>query len=257
MATPNDAAPPAPAASSSSAPAPPAAEYENALMHNWALVMTPVALGALFLPPRRLDVRQLVLGGSALWGVNQLAYDYRGESVLQKYGVTPNPKRLAAGEHKSREAWKEKWGTLEPLPSERAAQMQARIRAEKAARERARTTAAATAGLSDAERAAREAEEEKRRAARDRTGRSPLEQLWMGDADDDWREKRDRREREALKDGGGGYWGLISDQIGEVWSGGAKKTKKQQEEEEEEAARARQEGDEKAGKKSSDGKNGA
>lgn len=49
-----------------------------------------------------------------------------------------------------------------------------------------------------------------------------LEKIWMGDAEPDWKEKRDQKEREALREGGGGYWGLITDQIGEVWSGGKK-----------------------------------
>jgi hypothetical protein len=43
--------------------------------------------------------------------------------------------------------------------------------------------------------------------------------IWMGDAGPDWKEKREQREREALQEGGGGYWGLIMDQIAEVWSG--------------------------------------
>lgn len=46
-----------------------------------------------------------------------------------------------------------------------------------------------------------------------------LQRLWLGDADPDWKEKRDQKEREALQEGGVGYWGLITEQISEVWNG--------------------------------------
>jgi hypothetical protein len=46
--------------------------------------------------------------------------------------------------------------------------------------------------------------------------KSVLEKVWMGDEDEDWKEKRLRREREVLENGEG-YGTLIMDQISEVW----------------------------------------
>jgi len=45
------------------------------------------------------------------------------------------------------------------------------------------------------------------------------QRLWRGSEPDDWMEKRLRKEREALEDGRG-YWGLITEQVWEVWNQG-------------------------------------
>ncbi|KAI1415235.1 hypothetical protein F5Y13DRAFT_157018 [Hypoxylon sp. FL1857] len=168
--------------------------YDNAnpFIHNVALGVTPIALVALFLPPRRLDMRAVILGGVALWGTNQLVYDYSGTSSLQRF--TQRLKDMSGVE----------------LP-DKAKEVQARLRAEKAERER-RLREASTAGLPEEQR--RLIEEQRKR-----TERGLLEKVWMGDSDEDWKEKRDRREKEALSEGGGGYWSLIVDQVSEVWSG--------------------------------------
>ncbi|KAJ8128850.1 hypothetical protein O1611_g4779 [Lasiodiplodia mahajangana] len=55
-----------------------------------------------------------------------------------------------------------------------------------------------------------------------KTEKGILQRIWMGDAEPDWKEKREQKEREALQEGGGGYWGLITEQIAEVWNGGRK-----------------------------------
>lgn len=54
------------------------------------------------------------------------------------------------------------------------------------------------------------------KAEKERRERGLLKKVWMGDEGDDWKAKRDQREREALEDGRG-YGGLIIDQIYEVW----------------------------------------
>lgn len=161
----------------------------NSYLHNVALVVTPVAIGAMFLPPRHLDIRMVVLGGCSLWGINQLRYDWTGKTFAQRM-----PSVGAMTGH--------------DLP-ERAQVIQARLREEKLRRERDR------AGLS-AEDAHRLEEQRKKVGAK---GRGPLEAIWMGDETEDWKAKRDRKEREAFKEGGGGVWGLITDQISEVWGG--------------------------------------
>ncbi|RYP54399.1 hypothetical protein DL768_000816 [Monosporascus sp. mg162] len=185
--------------------------YQNPFIHNVALGVTPIALGALFLPPRKLDLRQVILGGVALWGTNQLVYDYSGRSFAQRFGA--RMEQLS--------------GTALP---EKAQRTQTLLRAEREKRrqlEQARTTA--EPGLSEADRALLEEQKgRERERGRSRAERSPFEALWMGDQDDDWKEKRDRREKEALSEGGGGYWGLITGQIAEVWNGAKKKEQEAQ-----------------------------
>ncbi|KAI1180871.1 hypothetical protein F4777DRAFT_573525 [Nemania sp. FL0916] len=239
---------PAPAPSSSSpAPPPPPPpppstvtvapdkyNNKNPIIHNVALGVTPVALCAMFLPPRRLDLRVVVLGGVALWGTNQLVRDYTGWSV---------PERLSSrlSRFMSRE-----------LP-ERAQVVQARIREEKAARERQRLLAAMRDDLRREKAAAAaaappntnttitaawtEADEKRlREVFRERYEQEQAEKqgpsigdagamkrIWMGDAPPDWKEKRLEKEREALSEGGIGYSGLIMEHLSEAW-GGSKKS---------------------------------
>ena len=202
--------------------------YQNPFIHNVALGVTPIALGALFLPPRKLDLRQVILGGVAVWGTNQLVYDYSGRSFAQRFGA--RMEQLS--------------GTGLP---EKAQRTQTLLRAEREKKrrqlEQARTTA--EPGLSEADRALLEEQKEherERERGRSRAERSPLEVLWMGDQDDDWKEKRDRREKEALSEGGDGYWGLITDQIAEVWNGAKKEQEAQAAEAEAKAKAAAEDG---------------
>lgn len=175
-------------------------------MHNAALGVTPLALGSLFLPPRRLDWRQLVLGGIAIWGINQLAHDYSGRSFGQRFNA-----RMQAL-------------TGSELP-EGAQRTQELLRREREAR--ARKDGAVV--------------QEKKK----KDERGTLEALWMGDQGDDWIEERRRREKEALRDGGSGYWGLISDQISEVWNSARKKEEAAQDAEVKAAAEAKEKEEEK------------
>ncbi|KAI4867236.1 hypothetical protein F4820DRAFT_212991 [Hypoxylon rubiginosum] len=183
-------------------------------VHNVALGVTPIALLALFLPPRRLDLRLGILGGVALWGTNQLARDYTGTSTLHRIG-----RRL---------------GALVPsgdLP-DRAKETRDRLRVERANKllqqqqlQQQLRQQEAAGSLPEEQR--RLVEEQRRKLARlkeeEEEERGILERVWMGDSGEDWKEKRDRREKEALSEGGGGYWGLITDQISEVWNMGKKK----------------------------------
>ncbi|KAI0133151.1 hypothetical protein F4776DRAFT_141583 [Hypoxylon sp. NC0597] len=197
MASPN--APPGPSSSAPQQQQQPQQQLyynTNPFIHNVALGVTPIALLALFLPPRRLDMRALILGGVTLWGTNQLVYDYSGTSSVQRFNQ--RMKALTGAE----------------LP-EKAQQIQARLRAEKA--ERARRLQEASAGLPEEQR--RLVEEQRLKAEGQNKERGLLEKVWMGDSGDDWKEKRDRKEKEALSEGGGGYWGLIVDQVSEVWNG--------------------------------------
>ncbi|KAI1342124.1 hypothetical protein F5Y15DRAFT_332699 [Xylariaceae sp. FL0016] len=183
----------------------------NPFLHNVALGVTPLALIGLFLPPRRLELRAFMLGGVVLWGTNQLASDYTGRSFAER--TTGRMASLAGAD----------------LPSERAKEISARIRAEREARER-RLLRGGTGEVAMSETDRRFlADQEKRRRDAERKDMGTLERLWMGDADKDWKEKRDQREKEALQEGGVGYWGLIADQVSEVWNStmGKKSTKEE------------------------------
>ncbi|KAK8058745.1 hypothetical protein PG994_009193 [Apiospora phragmitis] len=223
MATPNDATPPPGDGGSGTLetqPPPPqsqSSKYKEPLLHNIALGITPIAFGAIFLPPRRLDFRMLVLGGTALGGMNQLAYDWRGQSLLQKYGFTrPEASSDPAERRRQEEEARNQltYGALHEMPTERSALVQKRIREERARR------------LQEMQR-----KEKERRGA--------LESIWMGDEDADWREKRDRKEKEALQEGGVGYWGLITEQLSEVWNRGEKKAQEKEAELKKEVANAK------------------
>ncbi|KAI0166841.1 hypothetical protein GGR52DRAFT_555807 [Hypoxylon sp. FL1284] len=224
MAPPQPAPPPPPTATPPPAPATATAtsaqqqqqnpyHNTNPYVHNVALFVTPTALLALFLPPRRADLRLLVLGGVSVWGTNQLVYDYTGTSSLRRVA------RLFGSILPSQE-----------LPA-KAKETQARMRAERERRRLLREQQAAASlsaderrvRLLEEQRLKREREEQRQKEEEEKEERGILERVWMGDSGDDWKEKRDRREKEALSDGGGGYWGLITDQISEVWNQGKKK----------------------------------
>lgn len=187
--------------------------------------MTPLALLGLCLPPRRLDLRATILGGVALWGTNQLTHDYSGKSFTERFSA-----RMASL-------------TGSELP-EKARATQARLREEKELRTKLRAlrdemvrsgngragAVAGPEGMNDEEKKVlvellrKQLREEAEQAGQgnETAERGLLGKIWMGDAEPDWKEKRIQRERAALREGGGGYWGLISDQIAEVWSGGKK-----------------------------------
>ncbi|KAK5631194.1 hypothetical protein RRF57_006909 [Xylaria bambusicola] len=189
----------------------------NPFVHNVALGVTPLALLGLCLPPRRLDVRAVILGGVAIWGTNQLVHDYSGKSFAQRFSSRV---ALLSGTE---------------LP-EKAKATQARLREEKERSQRLRVlrdemiksgdAPAALDTWTDTHKRAllaayeRERRGEKNTARKEKEGdKGILEKIWMGDAPPDWKEVRDRREKEALQEGGGGYLGLITDQIAEVWRG--------------------------------------
>lgn len=107
---------------------------------------------------------------------------------------------------------------------EKAKETQLRLRLERAERARKALEGQGVKSVGDVgvSEAQKKVLEELERKKIEEEERSLLKRVWMGDSPDDWKEKRDQREKEALSEGGGGYWGLIVDQISEVWSGGKK-----------------------------------
>lgn len=217
--------PPPPPAAAAAQPSGEKKTYESPLLHNLALGMTPLAMLALALPPRRFDFRAIALGGTAMWGVFQLKYDYTGQSTMHRLMSPSDPSSSSSSSLMG--------GDLPPA----ALETQRRIREEKARRQHIRDLDARLReqGVADeAERKHRilaELEAQRRRGepipasttgsgagGKDPANRGRLEALWMGDAGADWKEQRAAKEREALTEGGGGIWGLIADQFSDVFS---------------------------------------
>ncbi|PQE21186.1 rhomboid family membrane protein [Rutstroemia sp. NJR-2017a BVV2] len=158
------------------------------LLHNaalFALIACPILIA---LPPRKLDKYTFALMTCTFIGGNHLTYEYTGITMMERI-------------KKRGEAMGKAVGTELP---DGAKDVQSRLR------------------------------EELRRKGMDLQGRKLSEEkekeedlgivrrVWMGGEGKDWKEKRDRREREALEEGKG-YGDLIMEQIWEVWNGGEKK----------------------------------
>jgi hypothetical protein len=155
------------------------------LLHNvalGALVVCPIIAA---MPPRKLDLYTASLVASSAIAGNYLFKERYGKTALQVGAGYVDTSAMI--------------GT-DGLP-EKAKEMQARIREEKA-RLRGDTPT-------------------KEDPSKDKT---ILERVWMGNEKPDWKVERDRREKEAL-DEGRGYGGLIADQIWEVWNWGKDKNK--------------------------------
>ncbi|KAJ1329139.1 hypothetical protein MN608_05871 [Microdochium nivale] len=214
MASPTNPTQPAPTASSSSPRPQAAAEdlvaWETKILHNVALGVTPLALGAMFLPPRRFDLRLVILGGVALWGTNQLVYDYTGTSSVQKLGGRIGT--LVPGAELPEKAQRTQM-LMKQERERRAAEARDQARLEAAGRGLGLGAAAAGQGQTGQSGVNTEGEAKP----------GSLEAIWMGDAEEDWKERRARREQAALQEGGGGIWGLIVDHISDVRSSGKQK----------------------------------
>lgn len=163
-------------------------------IHNSCIAVSIVAPIAMFLPPRRVGIQALVLSGTTFWTTSQLAYDWTGESIKQRF-----LRRVGASANAV---------MATDLP-EKAKRTQELLRAEKARQEAALP-----------ENIKKRLDEERAKAKR-----SIAEKIWLGDAKDDWAEERKRKEKEALEDGRG-YGGLIMDHIKEVWYGKADEDEK-------------------------------
>jgi hypothetical protein len=107
--------------------------------------------------------------------------------------------------------------SLMGLPTERAKEIQARLRAAQEARMREE-------GI--------EKEELEKLKARQRQEKGVLERVWMGNEEEGWKERRLREEQKAL-DEGKGYGDMIKEHIWEVWNWGDAKKKTDEEKKDE------------------------
>ncbi|KAB8239219.1 hypothetical protein ETB97_012024 [Aspergillus alliaceus] len=152
------------------------------------LVASPVLIA---LPPRKLDHLTVLLTGAFAFSANHITYKRTGRSLLDRFHS-----KISSGRS----------FIPSDLPSERALEIQARVRAsrEKQLRE---------GGLSE--------EEIEKLKARQLQDKGVAARVWMGGETEGWKERRLREEQEAL-DSGKGYGDLIKEHIWDVWNWGKK-----------------------------------
>ncbi|KAI9828791.1 MAG: hypothetical protein M1832_001896 [Thelocarpon impressellum] len=141
------------------------------------LVACPVILA---LPPRKLDLYSFSLATAWVISVDHITAERTGASISQHL------RRRAPG--------------FDGLPSERARDVQERLRRERLLRAQQSGQGSERAGY----------------------GESLVNRVWMGGETEGWKERREQEEREKLEQGGG-YGDLILDQIWEVWNWGRSK----------------------------------
>jgi hypothetical protein len=149
-----------------------------------ALLLCPTLI---LLPPRKLDIYTVLLLSSTGLAGNQLVREYTGRSIAERLREMG---REGAEERRSR---KEK----AVLVRERGGGDMSKM-----------VAATARRGDGDGEGGAEKT-----------VGPTTAAVLRAGREREDWKARRDAREKEALEDGKG-YGGLITDQIWEVWNWG-------------------------------------
>lgn len=175
-----------------------AAEYEN-FKHYAALTFVIGSPLLIALPPRKLDLYTASLASAWLLGANQLTRERTGDGFIGHlaHRLVPTGRSATGGGGSA-------VGGFHDMPSEKAAELQARMRE---ARE-----AAINSGTV-------RGEELERLRRRQEVQRGVLERVWMGSEQEGWKERRLAEEAEALQSGKG-YKDLIIDQIWEVWNWG-------------------------------------
>ncbi|MCJ1249016.1 hypothetical protein MMC30_006238 [Trapelia coarctata] len=175
------------------------------------LLASPILLA---LPPRKLDLYTTSLAGAWVVSANHLTHERTGTGIIGNVG--------------------RKLSDANSLPTERAREVQARLRSGREKRE------GDTRGPDGRVMGAGGKKIEEGEEARGVAGLA--KKLWMGQEDEGWKERRLREEREALAEGKG-YGGLIVDQIWEVWNWDKKGKGAGEEKKGEGGERERKEGD--------------
>lgn len=167
-----------------------------------ALIVCPAIIAV---PPRKLDIYTVVLFSGTLFAANNVTGHYTGRSITTRMQdrmarmTTPSlpPAALETQKRLKEERLREKLGSV---PEVERQDVLVELR--------------------------RQQEEEDKHAKR-----GVLKRIWLGGEDEDWKAKRDQREKEALERGEG-YGGLIMDQIKEVFGGAKEKVEEIKEEDE-------------------------
>lgn len=150
------------------------------------LIASPVLIA---LPPRKLDHLTVLLASAFCISANHIARERTGRSIVDRL-----ESRLTT-----------KPAILRELPSERAQEIQARLRA---AREKQMREAAG--------------EELEKLRAREAQEKGIAQRAWMGGESEGWMERRLKEEQKAIEEGKG-YGDLIMDHIWDVWNWGRKR----------------------------------
>jgi hypothetical protein len=158
---------------------------------------------AMLLPPRKMDLRFMILSGVFSVSTNRLAYEYTGQSLYSRFSS-----RVGSA-----------FDTSQPEGIRRT---QERIREEKAAR-RARDEEDRRRSLGLSAAAAAAAAEGGKQNEGEESPPSPgvagaLHRTWMGGEKSGWKERRLEEERKALEEGKG-YGDLIMEHIREAFGG--------------------------------------
>lgn len=152
------------------------------VIHNAALagaIITPLAM---LLPPRRLDIRFLVLFGGFALSTNQLSYEYTGTSIYSRFG-----QRIQSA------------SSLElPEGARRTQQLLKEHREKEAAEKR-------TAG---------DAQGKEKEGGLAALGKD----IWMGSETEGWEKRRSEEHKRKLEEGQG-IGEIIMEQIADVFSG--------------------------------------
>lgn len=171
----------------------------------WTFIVgAPVLLA---MPPRKLDLHSFALTSAFAVSANHLYRERNpaGRGILDETGVRFFARNKSNTDEDKDE---EKVGNLfKQLPTERAAEVQAQLRAAKEASLKNQT------------------ELDKYKAAKEFQDRSLPEKIWMGGESEGWKERRLREEQQALAEGKG-YGDLIMEHIWEVWNWGKPEDKK-------------------------------
>lgn len=183
------------AATPTSNPSNPSPTDREQLLHNAAFAGLIICPAIILLPPRKLDIYTIALLSGTLVSANHITQHYTGRGIATRWGD-----RFRA------------LGEIGQLPPQ-ALVVQERLRREREVRD-ARFDAQLAGKLEGAPKEKRDGEE-----------RGVLKKVWYGQEGEDWKVKRDQREKQALEEGRG-YGGLIMDQIWEVWDWGGVKSKK-------------------------------
>lgn len=190
---------------------------KRALIHNVSIGMLVIGPILIALPPRKLDIYTFSLLGLMSFSGNNLVREHTGRGIVDhvNHKINTLVAPYATG-----------------VPAGRAQEVQKILQEEKAARLATQQSGAqeSRTKLSAEQEGRVQAALRELAEAKEKAG-GALEKVWMGDAKEDWRAKRDREEKEALEEGRG-YGGLIMDQIWEVWNWGRDKVEEVKEEDE-------------------------
>ncbi|KAF9892476.1 hypothetical protein FE257_001585 [Aspergillus nanangensis] len=163
------------------------ADYQR-FKHNAALTFLVVSPILIALPPRKLDPLTVLLTTAFCFSANHITHERTGRSIVDRL-----ESRLASVR-------------MGDLPSAKAQEMQAQLRA------------ARDAQIRDGGLVGDELEKLKARQAQEK---GVVERVWMGGENPGWKERRLREEQKALEEGKG-YGDLITEHIWDVWTWGQK-----------------------------------